>query len=69
VLRSLSLITFLFFLTKWLRTKHLSQLNLFESFSAIILGGIAAIHTVNPNTNFSYAVIAMAVWFIVPFGV
>jgi uncharacterized membrane protein YcaP (DUF421 family) len=69
VLRSLTLIAFLFFLTKWLGTKHLSQLNIFESISGIVLGVIAAIHTVNPNTNFSYAIIAMVIWFIVPFGV
>ncbi|MBP2077097.1 DUF421 domain-containing protein [Oceanobacillus polygoni] len=69
LLRSLTLIAFLFFLTKWLGTKHLSQLNIFEYISGIVLGSVAAIHTVNPDTNFSYAFIAMVVWFIVPFGV
>lgn len=69
VLRSLTLILLLFFLTKWLGTKHLSQLNIFETISGIVLGSIAAIHTVDPTTNFNYALIAMVIWFIIPFGV
>nr|WP_306798600.1 DUF421 domain-containing protein [Oceanobacillus saliphilus] len=63
------MIVFLFFLVKWLGTKQLSQLNIFETISGIVLGGIAAIHTMDPTTNFGYAIIAMAIWFIVPFGV
>ncbi|MFC4024283.1 DUF421 domain-containing protein [Oceanobacillus longus] len=69
VLRSLTLIALLFFLIKWLGTKQLSQLNIFETISGIVLGGIAAIHTIDPNTNFSYALIAMVIWFVIPFGV
>ncbi|WP_010649643.1 DUF421 domain-containing protein [Oceanobacillus massiliensis] len=69
VLRSFALIILLFFMIKWLGTKQLSQLNIFETISGIVLGGIAAIHTIDPATNFFYAIIAMFIWFIVPFGV
>ncbi|WP_067730116.1 DUF421 domain-containing protein [Oceanobacillus damuensis] len=68
ILRSLTLIVLLFFLVKLLGTKQLSQLNIFETISGIVLGGIAAIHTMDPNTNFSYALIALVIWFLVPFG-
>ncbi|MBP2077950.1 DUF421 domain-containing protein [Oceanobacillus polygoni] len=69
ILRSLTLIALLFFMIKWLGTKQLSQLNIFETISGIVLGGIAAIHTIDPNTNFVYAAIGMIIWFIVPYGV
>ncbi|MEK3908127.1 DUF421 domain-containing protein [Oceanobacillus sp. FSL K6-0127] len=69
ILRSLTLIALLFFMVKWLGTKQLSQLNIFETISGIVLGGIAAIHTIDPNTNFAHAAIAMIIWFIVPYGV
>ncbi|MFD2628201.1 DUF421 domain-containing protein [Oceanobacillus kapialis] len=67
--KSLLLITVLFFLTKWLGKKQLSQLNIFEYISGIVLGGIVAIHTIDPENNILYGLAAMAVWFLVPFGV
>lgn len=69
IIRSLALIAILFFMTKWLGTKQLSQLNIFDAISGVVLGGIVTIHTVDPTSNFAYALIAMFIWFIVPYGV
>ncbi|WP_040982457.1 DUF421 domain-containing protein [Oceanobacillus jeddahense] len=69
ILRSLILILFLFSLIKWLGTKQLAQLNIFETIAGIVLGGIAAVHTMDPETNFFYAILAMFIWFIIPFGI
>ncbi|RIU96545.1 DUF421 domain-containing protein [Oceanobacillus picturae] len=67
--KSLLLITILFFLTKWLGKKQLSQLNIFEYISGIVLGGIVAIHTIEPDSNILNGLLAMAVWFLVPYAV
>lgn len=69
VLRSLTLLVILFLLTKWLGAKQLSQLNVFEYISGIVLGGIVAINTIDTNSNLFYGVLAMFIWFIVPFTV
>ncbi|WP_373895852.1 DUF421 domain-containing protein [Virgibacillus natechei] len=69
ILRSLTLLVILFFMTKWLGAKQMSQLNVFEYISGIVLGGIVAIHTIDPNSNLIYGILAMFVWFIVPFAV
>jgi len=69
ILRSLFLISLLFLFVKWLGTKQLSQLNIFETIAGIVLGGIAAIHTMDTTTNFIHAIIAMTIWFLVPFFV
>ncbi|MEC5425144.1 DUF421 domain-containing protein [Virgibacillus sp. C22-A2] len=69
ILKTITLLTILFFLTKWLGKKQISQLNIFEYISGIVLGGIVAIHTVDPNSNLAYGLIAMFIWFIVPFAV
>ncbi|CDQ40302.1 MULTISPECIES: DUF421 domain-containing protein [Virgibacillus] len=66
VLRSFSLLIILFFMTKWLGKKQISQLNVFEYISGIVLGGIVAIHTIDPNANIVYAFLSMFIWFIVP---
>ncbi|MBY7143808.1 DUF421 domain-containing protein [Virgibacillus sp. NKC19-3] len=69
ILQSLTLLVILFFMTKWLGAKQMSQLNVFEYISGIVLGGIVAIHTIDPNSNLIYGILAMFVWFIVPFTV
>ncbi|AXI08921.1 hypothetical protein CUC15_08330 [Oceanobacillus zhaokaii] len=69
ILRSITLIVILFFMVKWLGTKQLAQLNIFETITGIVLGGIVAIHTVDLNSNFFYALIAMFIWFIIPYSV
>ncbi|GIO18199.1 hypothetical protein J18TS1_12990 [Oceanobacillus oncorhynchi subsp. incaldanensis] len=69
IIRSIILITVLFFFVKWLGAKQLSQLNIFETISGIVLGGIAAFHTVDPYNSFYYALLAMFVWFIAAFTI
>lgn len=69
LVRSISLLIVLFFLTKWLGKKHISQLNIFEYITGIVLGGIVAIHSFDIETNISYGLLAMFVWFIIPFTV
>lgn len=69
VLKSVILLIVLFFMTKWLGKKQISQLNIFEYISGIVLGGIVAIHTIEPERNIFYGIIAMFIWFIVPFAV
>ncbi|GIO22384.1 DUF421 domain-containing protein [Oceanobacillus sp. J11TS1] len=69
IIRSIILITVLFFFVKWLGAKQLAQLNIFETISGIVLGGIAAFHTVDPYNSFYYALLAMFVWFIAAFTI
>ncbi|OZU90509.1 hypothetical protein CIL03_05005 [Virgibacillus indicus] len=68
-IRSFTLLIVLFFLTKWLGKKQISQLNIFEYISGIVLGGIVAIHSIDTEANIVYGLIAMFVWFIIPFAV
>jgi uncharacterized membrane protein YcaP (DUF421 family) len=69
IIKSLVLLTVLFFLTKWLGKKQMGQMNVFEYIAGIVLGGIVAVHTVTPQSNIFHGLIAMFIWFIVPFGV
>src|SRR5690625_1037614 len=67
ILRSLLLLVVLFFITKWLGKKQLSEMNIFEYITGIVLGGIVAIHTTMTNIPLIYGFIAMGVWFIIPY--
>ncbi|RKQ37313.1 DUF421 domain-containing protein [Oceanobacillus halophilus] len=69
ILKSLTLIVVLFTFTKLLGTKHISQMNIFEYISGVVLGGIVAIHTFDPQANIFHAILALFIWFIIPFGV
>lgn len=69
ILRSLLLLVVLFFITKWLGKKQLSELNIFEYITGIVLGGIVAIHTSTLNSPVIFAILAMLIWFIIPYGV
>lgn len=68
-LRALTLLIILFLFTKWLGSKQLSQLNIFEYISGVVLGGIVAIHVSTLESTFHHALIAMFIWFIVPYAV
>lgn len=68
VVRSATLVIILFFLTKWLSKKQMSELNIFEYITGIVMGGIVAIHSIDYNINFIYGLLAIFVWFIIPFG-
>lgn len=64
-LRSFALIIILFFLTKIMRKKQFSQLNVFDYITGIVAGSIVA-GTTTSTTNFERGLIALAVWFGVP---
>lgn len=66
IVRSLVLLVALFLITKWLGKKQLSQFNIFEFTSGIVLGGIVAFHSSTLDSPIMYAFLAMAVWYIIP---
>lgn len=69
ILKSFTLITLLFLMTKWLGKRQLAQLSIFEYISGIVLGGIVAIHSSTMKYTFAYGLIAMFIWFIITFAV
>ncbi|WP_068672550.1 DUF421 domain-containing protein [Oceanobacillus sp. Castelsardo] len=69
ILRSLVLMVVLFTITKILGSKQLSQMNVFEYITGVVLGGIVAINTFDPNSSIIYAIIAMVIWFSIPYVV
>jgi|SRR5690625_1086453 len=69
LLRSIALVFTLFILIKWLGKKHLSQLSFFDYINGVVLGGIVAIITVNKNANLFHGIIALLIWFIIPFAI
>lgn len=66
VLRSLFLLALLFLMAKSLGKKQISHFNVFQYISGIVLGGIVAIHTIDPSLHLVYGVLAMIIWFGVP---
>lgn len=66
-IRSISLLVLLFLFTKWLGMKQLSQLNIFEYITGIVLGGIVAIHVSTLDSPIYYGLISMFIWFIIPY--
>lgn len=69
IIRSLTLLIVLFFITKWLGKKQLAQLSVFEYITGIVLGSIVAFYTVDLKAKIGYGFIAIFIWFIVPFAV
>src|SRR5690625_4617688 len=65
IVRSFTLLIVLFFMTKWLTKKQLSQLNIFEYIFGIVMGGVVAIHASTLNNDFIQGVVAMLVLFLV----
>ncbi|SDQ65882.1 DUF421 domain-containing protein [Virgibacillus salinus] len=68
LIRSLSLLIALFFITKMLGKKQMSQLDIFQYITGIVIGSIVATHVTDLTTQFEYALIALSVWFFIPFG-
>src|SRR5690625_1036171 len=64
IVRSFTLLIVLFFMTKWLTKKQLSQLNIFEYIFGIVMGGIVAIHASTLNNALLQGVVAMVVLFV-----
>lgn len=67
ILRAVTLLVVLFLLTKWLGTKQLSELNIFEYITGVVLGGIVALHSSTLDSPIYYAIIPMFIWFIIPY--
>lgn len=67
ILRSLLLVSALFILTRALGKKQLAEMNIFEYTTGIVLGSIAAIFSFDLTLKVSHGLIAMFVWFIIPF--
>ncbi|MEH7382976.1 DUF421 domain-containing protein [Bacillus sp. JJ1533] len=65
--RSLVLLIALFFFTKWLGKKQISQLSYFEYINGITIGSIAAEVSTGLDRHVSHGLIGMGVWFAVPF--
>ncbi len=56
-------------MTKGLGKKQLAQMSIFEYITGIVLGGIVAIHSFDTDQPFMHAVIALLLWFIIPFTI
>ncbi|THE14142.1 DUF421 domain-containing protein [Bacillus timonensis] len=66
-IRSLVLLIALFFFTKWLGKKQISQLSYFEYINGITIGSIAAEISTGLDRHVSHGLIGMGVWFAIPF--
>ncbi|RFB14976.1 DUF421 domain-containing protein [Bacillus sp. HNG] len=66
-IRSIVLLAVLFFFTKWLGKKQISQLSFFEYINGITIGSIAAEVSTGLDRNIVHGLIGMSVWFAVPF--
>lgn len=69
VIRSFIYIIVLFFFTKWLGKRQLSQMSIFEFISSIVLGGIVAFHSSAINSPIMHGLISMFIWFLIPLAV
>lgn len=67
MLRAFALVFILFIFTKSLGKKHFSKINIFDYVHSIAVGGIAAILTLQIQINFFYGVIALFIWYFIPF--
>jgi uncharacterized membrane protein YcaP (DUF421 family) len=66
--RSLGALVVLFAFTRILGKKQISQLTFFEYVMGITLGELAGFVSTDIEKHYFYGILAMTVWFIVPFG-
>lgn len=69
ILRTLVAVFVMFFLTKMLRKRQVSQLSLFEYITGITIGSITAYVSLDLDTNWHLGIIALAVWVLVSMGI
>jgi uncharacterized membrane protein YcaP (DUF421 family) len=69
VFRSLGALIILFAITRILGKKQISQLTFFEYVMGITLGELAGFISTDVEAHYFYGVLAMLVWFLVPFGI
>jgi uncharacterized membrane protein YcaP (DUF421 family) len=67
VFRSLGAVVMLFILTRILGKKQISQLTFFEYITGITLGELAGFISTDMESHYFYGVLALLVWFTVPF--
>lgn len=67
LLRSISLVFIILILTKYLGKKHISQLSIFDYINGFVVGGIVAIVAVHREVNYWHGLMALFVWFIIPY--
>ncbi|TMN23408.1 DUF421 domain-containing protein [Lentibacillus cibarius] len=68
IIRSVVFLIALFALSKGLGKKKLSHLTTFQYMLTIVIGGIVALSVVNPAAPVAYGLIALAIWFLIPFA-
>jgi uncharacterized membrane protein YcaP (DUF421 family) len=68
VLRSLGAVVLLFVITRILGKKQISQLTFLEFVTGITLGELAGFISTDMESHYLYGVLALLVWFLVPFG-
>ncbi|SFD46448.1 Uncharacterized membrane protein YcaP, DUF421 family [Lentibacillus persicus] len=69
MIRSVVFLIVLFLITKALGKKQMSQLDIFQYITGIVIGSIVAIHVTDVTTNAMYGFIALAVWLVIPIAV
>ncbi|WP_229683150.1 DUF421 domain-containing protein [Virgibacillus oceani] len=68
LLRSIGSLIVLFFLTKWLEKKQLSEMNVFEYITCFVIGSIVAFVATELDGSVFHGLIAAGVWFVIPFA-
>ncbi|MEN1967081.1 DUF421 domain-containing protein [Lentibacillus sp. N15] len=69
IVRTLITIVALFLITKGLGKKQLSEMNVFEYITGIVIGDIIAVHATELNSNLIYGAMSAFLWFIIPFSI
>ncbi|MCR8645744.1 DUF421 domain-containing protein [Paenibacillus sp. N1-5-1-14] len=67
VLRALGAIAALFVMTRLLGKKQISQLTFFEYITGITIGDLAGFISTDVEANYVHGLVAIMVWFLIPF--
>ncbi|MBB6731785.1 DUF421 domain-containing protein [Cohnella zeiphila] len=67
-IRSLGSMAMLFAMTRILGKKQISQLSFFEYILGITLGELAAFISTDIEAHYFHGVVALLIWFLIPFG-
>ncbi|UHA73573.1 DUF421 domain-containing protein [Paenibacillus sp. 481] len=69
ILRTLTAVVVLFFITKMLGKRQISQLSLFEYITGITIGSLAAYVSLDLESNWYLGILSLAVWALVSLGI
>lgn len=67
LLRSLAALIILFFLSRVFVRKSLAQVTYFEFVTAVVLGGILALGSINLQIPIGFVVMGIVIWAVIPF--